>query len=170
MSIQDWGAIGEFVGGPAVIATLVYLAMQIRQTQRIMRAQAFQGRSEALMDLAMRAAESESISAIYEKLRESNFPANPSIPDTVTPLERQRFSLVLEAHIHRFTNLIHQYEAGMLSDEYYEGGIKMAARNFYPYWKAFGVLQWGVGLERVIREIAGDEGRAERSDAPQPEK
>ncbi len=31
MTHQDWGAIGELVGGVAVIATLVYLAMQTRE-------------------------------------------------------------------------------------------------------------------------------------------
>ena len=36
MTIQDWGAIGEIVGGIAVVASLVYLAAQIRQnTQQI---------------------------------------------------------------------------------------------------------------------------------------
>ena len=34
MSIQDWGAIGEIVGALAVVASLVYLAMQIRQNTR----------------------------------------------------------------------------------------------------------------------------------------
>ena len=31
VTLQDWGAIGELVGGVAVIATLVYLAMQTRE-------------------------------------------------------------------------------------------------------------------------------------------
>lgn len=36
MTIQDWGAIGEIVGAIAVVASLVYLAVQIRQnTQQI---------------------------------------------------------------------------------------------------------------------------------------
>ena len=36
MTIQDWGAIGEIVGAIAVVATLIYLAVQIRQnTQQI---------------------------------------------------------------------------------------------------------------------------------------
>lgn len=36
MTIQDWGAIGEIVGAIAVVASLVYLAAQIRQnTQQI---------------------------------------------------------------------------------------------------------------------------------------
>lgn len=38
MTIQDLGAIGEFVGAIAVVASLVYLAAQIRQnTQQIFR-------------------------------------------------------------------------------------------------------------------------------------
>jgi hypothetical protein len=36
MTIQDWGALGEIVGAVAVVASLVYLAVQIRQnTQQI---------------------------------------------------------------------------------------------------------------------------------------
>ena len=31
MTIQDWGAIGEIVGAIAVVASLIYLAIQIRQ-------------------------------------------------------------------------------------------------------------------------------------------
>ena len=34
MDIMELGAIGELVGGVAVIATLVYLAMQIRSSQK----------------------------------------------------------------------------------------------------------------------------------------
>ena len=34
MTIQDWGAIGEIIGALAVVASLIYLAMQIRQNTR----------------------------------------------------------------------------------------------------------------------------------------
>lgn len=34
MTIQDWGAIGEIVGALAVVASLIYLAAQIRQNTR----------------------------------------------------------------------------------------------------------------------------------------
>ena len=38
MTIQDWGAIGEMIGGIAVVVSLVYLAVQIRQnTQQMVR-------------------------------------------------------------------------------------------------------------------------------------
>jgi hypothetical protein len=34
MSIQDWGAIGELIGALAVVISLIYLAVQIRQNTR----------------------------------------------------------------------------------------------------------------------------------------
>lgn len=34
MTIQDWGAIGEIIGAIAVVASLIYLAIQIRQNTR----------------------------------------------------------------------------------------------------------------------------------------
>ena len=34
MSIEEWGAIGEIVGGIGVIATLIYLAIEIRENTR----------------------------------------------------------------------------------------------------------------------------------------
>ena len=34
MTIQDWGAVGEIIGAIAVVASLVYLAIQIRQNTR----------------------------------------------------------------------------------------------------------------------------------------
>ncbi len=39
MDIMELGAIGELVGGVAVIATLVYLAVQLQQTKEMMRAE-----------------------------------------------------------------------------------------------------------------------------------
>ena len=39
MNIMELGAIGEFVGAIAVVTTLIYLATQIRQNTRAMRAE-----------------------------------------------------------------------------------------------------------------------------------
>ncbi len=40
MDIMELGAIGELVGGVAVLVTLVYLAVQVRQGRRDLRLQA----------------------------------------------------------------------------------------------------------------------------------
>ena len=35
MTIQDLGAVGDFIGGAAVLVTLIYLAMQIKQNTKV---------------------------------------------------------------------------------------------------------------------------------------
>ena len=47
MSITELGALGEFVGAIAVVATLIYLAIQVRQNTGMMRAQIYQARSDS---------------------------------------------------------------------------------------------------------------------------
>ena len=54
MNIMELGAIGELVGGVAVIATLIYLAIQIRQNTRSLRLTTHQ----AIVDSVLRTVES----------------------------------------------------------------------------------------------------------------
>ena len=43
MTIQDWGALGELVGGIAIIVSLIYVGLQIRQNTKAIRISAGQG-------------------------------------------------------------------------------------------------------------------------------
>ena len=38
MSLQDWGAIGELLGGVAIIVSLLYVGLQIKHGNRETRA------------------------------------------------------------------------------------------------------------------------------------
>ena len=53
MTITELGALGEFVGAIAVVATLIYLAFQVRQAQLMMKAQAAQARSDSALHLVI---------------------------------------------------------------------------------------------------------------------
>ncbi len=55
MNIMELGAIGELVGGAAVLATLVYLAMQVRQGTQVARAQVQQETSRMSTELFLNA-------------------------------------------------------------------------------------------------------------------
>jgi len=57
MSLQDWGAIGELIGGLAIIVSLIYVAIQIRQSTNATRV----ATSQTFTDQYMRA-----ISPLYE--------------------------------------------------------------------------------------------------------
>ena len=51
MEIMELGAIGELVGGVAVIATLLYLALQIRETRKAAQFSAIQGLEDGISSL-----------------------------------------------------------------------------------------------------------------------
>ena len=49
MTIQDLGSIGELIAAIATVATLVYLAVQLKQNTRALRSQTFQ---QSSMDMS----------------------------------------------------------------------------------------------------------------------
>jgi hypothetical protein len=51
MAIQDWGAIGELIGAIAVIVTLFYVALQIRQNTRAIRLSTSHAVTEEVRDM-----------------------------------------------------------------------------------------------------------------------
>ncbi len=68
MTLTELGALGEFVGAIAVVVTLVYLAIQIRQNthsmeegRRLALAQTYQMRADALQNMMVQAADSQYI-------------------------------------------------------------------------------------------------------------
>jgi len=90
MDVQDLGAVGEIVGGLAVIATLVYLARQIRQantsTHRQMYAQAATAISEFWLNLAKDA----ELQALFQKML--------SEPDGLGSNQLERAFLILDSY------------------------------------------------------------------------
>lgn len=53
MSIVELGALGEFVSALAVLATLLYLAVQVKATRNAMQEQSFQSATQASADLSI---------------------------------------------------------------------------------------------------------------------
>jgi hypothetical protein len=67
LSIQDWGAIGELVGGAAVIVTLIYLAMQLRQNTASVQSASLHAWNDAIADCIMPVCESKDLSDVITR-------------------------------------------------------------------------------------------------------
>ncbi len=91
MNIQDYGAIGEIVGGIAVIATLLYLSIQIRQsnisTHRNMYAQA----ATAISDYWLTLAQNPELYELFVTLLR--------FPERLEEQELERGYLVLDSYL-----------------------------------------------------------------------
>ena len=163
MTIMELGAIGEFVGAIAVVATLAYLAIQIRQNTRAMEgaerlalAQTYQMRADALQDMLVRAADSEHIGPILTKLTAAGYPEDVSSLDQLSTEERGRFRQWQIAQQTHWDNMFYQYQQGFLDDEYYRDSFRERVRRLAPIWKALGVSgsrrSFTEELERILAE------------------
>ena len=143
MTIQDWGAIGELVGGAAVVVTLIYLALQVRQNtqamdenRRLALAQTYQMRADALQDMLVRAADSRHIGPIIIKLTQAGYPEDVASLDILTPEERGRFRLWQIAQETHWDNMLYQYQQGFLDPEYYQDSFRERVTRLAPIWRA----------------------------------
>ena len=108
MSIMELGALGEFLGVFAVVATLAYLALQIRQNTGITRAQINQARADIGLRGAMSVYNSEYLPQILIKVNRD---------DVLTEEEMERYRYWFQAINRSQDNNLRQYSEGFLGEQ-----------------------------------------------------
>ena len=157
------------LGAIAVVVTLAYLAIQIRQNthameenKRLALAQTYQMRADALQQMLVQASESEFIGPIITKLTSAGYPESVASLEILTPEELGRFRQWQIAQMTHWDNLYFQYEQGYLDDEYYRDSFRERVRRLGPIWKALGVSggrkSFAEEVDRIVAETAGPEG------------
>jgi len=53
MTLQDWGALGELIGGVAIIVSLIYVGLQIRQSAHATRAATSQAFTDQYVNVVL---------------------------------------------------------------------------------------------------------------------
>jgi len=113
MSLQDLGALGEFIAAIATLVTLAYLAVQIRQNTKSIRASTFH---DAVSDFAHGIEElnqdQELTRIFYAGLRDF---------EGLSQLERQRFATYFTAVLRRYESILYQTRHGTLEPEALSG-------------------------------------------------
>ncbi len=90
------GAVGEVVGALAVVVSIVYLAIQIRQSGRIGRFTAHQNLTESLSSIIEPFYSDAQLSRIWQLADDA--------PEQMTPEQRERFGIVLYSVFGNFYN------------------------------------------------------------------
>lgn len=112
MDLSGLGNVGDFIGGVAVIVSLVYLAVQVRQNTRSVRAASFQALSESVSDRVLRLAESSELHEVYMRGMRG---------DQLSEQETQRFGTIMLSLIRLSSNAFVQYRSGMLTEDQWQG-------------------------------------------------
>ena len=170
MSIIELGALGEFLGSIGVIATLIYLAIQIRQNthsldegRKVALAGTYQSRLDTLSLISRHIADSEYLAALKVKVREAGWPADSASLDVLTSVERERWEAHNETIFLSVENMAYQYEQGLLDAELYESNVRKTMVRFGLVWKAFGFVNrldrpsFRAEVDRILAESEENE-------------
>ncbi len=155
MSIIELGALGEFLGSIGVIATLIYLAVQIRQNthslddgRKLAMAQTYEARASRSDDYMREHAESPYL-GVYEKYQNEGL-------SSLTTDEQARVRHWSMSNQVRMDNFHYQYEQGFLDDVYYESIFMPTVRSLARQWKEFGFYYCRPSFRAVVERILAE--------------
>ena len=101
MTIQDLGSIGEFIAAIATVATLAYLAVQIRQNTAAVRRAANRGVVDDANSWRYRLIENAEVSEIFR--------TGLANPESLDANSKYRFRMLLDA---LFAHWAHAFDSG----------------------------------------------------------
>ena len=128
MTLSVLASLGSFVSGFAVLISLVYLALQVRQTERNQQISIRHSRASRIVELHLALADPGVADAW---LHGSNNPGE------LTQTELSQYLNLCRALFFHFEDSFYQREEGLLNDAAFEtvtAGVRFSARS--PGWRA----------------------------------
>jgi len=123
MSLSDLASLGSFVNGFAVLISLVYLALQVRQAERNQQVSIRHSRVSRTVELQLALADPGVADAWRHGLQGRQ---------VLTETELHQFTNLCRALFFHFEDSFYQREEGLLNDAAFEtvvGGARFLARN-----------------------------------------
>ncbi len=132
MTIQDWGALGEMIGGIAIIISLIYVGLQVKQATKAVRLNTAHDVAEDCRGIYALIAQDVAIADIWLR-------GLTSI-ETIQGAERTQFYSLLHTFFRAFDNAHYQMSEGALDKRQWES---MAQQFFWlkdfpgmlEYWR-----------------------------------
>jgi hypothetical protein len=108
-------AIAELLGALAVIVTLIYLAVQLRQQNTVTKAQIEQQRADSVIQLATVLSVTENRLLYTKVVRDRSL-----TPADLSEEENIHLRIILSPLRANFENTYQQFQSGYISEEFYE--------------------------------------------------
>jgi len=113
--LEDLGNLGDFIGGVAVVVTLIYLAFQIRHNTMSVEAAAVQSASQSFADIVESFARDPEMMKLYL--------TGTRDYEGLSGEERQRFAAIMGSMLHRFEGLVVLSDRGILPPRSWDGAV-----------------------------------------------
>jgi len=131
MTLSDFASVGSFVSGFAVLASLIYLSLQVRVTKRNQQISIRHSRASRIVELHLALADPAVADAWLH---------GSASPEKLTQTELSQFTNLCRALYFHFEDSFYQREEGLLNDSAFEtvvAGVQLSARSpgFRAAWK-----------------------------------
>ena len=148
MTIQEWGAIGEVIGGVAVVASLLYLGLQVRQSTQQARVRAT---NEALSNIL------HAFDPCYLAGNVEIFATGLERYGELSGSELTIFRTMLYRGIHQFERIFSQHQVGALDEDTYQTAIR-SLRDFqmmpgFRHWWGENKELFGEAFQRLYDRV-----------------
>ena len=130
MTLQDLGSVGEFLGGLAVLVSLIYLALQIRQNTTSVRAATSASVSESLSRFTETLISQPELARLWFQ-GISNY-------DSLEDQARNQFGMALLTYMRRVENAFYQHARGFVDPDHWQTTERILTRSM----SRPGVLRW----------------------------
>ena len=114
MKGADWKDIAELIGIAAIVASLVFVGLQMRQTHDIALVTLYQMRADAAREVASVSLDSEALHEVYKRLN-----AGEEVSESDLSLVRDSWFLFFN----HFENSHFLYQEGFLSEEHWQSDL-----------------------------------------------
>jgi len=163
MSLQDLGSIGNLIGAIAVVVSLVYLAIQVRQNTRAVRASTERAVFAQNMDFDRMLVSDPELNRIWTLGR--------SKPDQLTEEQSRRFRRMMSMYYRHFEDLYFQHQDALVGDRVFDAwrtiGLELSTQpGAILWWNRYSGVLTEEFRRYVERARAGQTGAA--SDPAQP--
>ena len=133
MQIERINNLLTLLGNAGIIISIIFLAYQIGEANRVSSAQAYQSRAQMGAEILSTLADSDHIEPIMEKVYDEAGPNIDAI-DKLQPTEQFRLRLLERAAITLYENNLYQCRQGFLEPEFCES-VRLTVVQRIPYWK-----------------------------------
>ena len=161
MNWEAIGAIGELVSGAAVIATLLYLAIQVKETRKVALAATYQSRAAIRQQNHLTVARSDEFAALFTRIESDNGVGfDPAKVSDLSRTEQIRLRAHLISILVSIDNTLYQHSLGLIENEMF-AHAKVAMENYLVLWRATDPIEYE--LPATVRQIASEMGLLEPS-------
>lgn len=153
--LEDMGNLGDFIGGIAVVATLVYLALQVRHGRSAMEANTAALEENRKLSLAQAYQQRlDHAAANVNSWRESEHVAlYVGLVEPTSAEDRVRLNYYLRQMMNFCDNLEMQHSLGYIPDDLYEPQINEMVQLFGQRWRDQGIKEHRPSFRATVDSI-----------------